>query len=56
LEILKVEILVKDINPIRKIIEVTVPAITVASAYKKVIKLYEKQLLPGFRKVKLLTT
>lgn len=47
------EILVKDIDPIRKIIEVTVPATTVTNAYKKVIELYEKKLrLPGFRQGK----
>lgn len=44
------ETLIKDIDTIRKIIEVTVPAETVASSYKKVIEIYGKKLnIPGFR-------
>jgi len=48
-----VEILIKDIDAIRKIIEVTVPATTVADAHKKVIELYGKKMrIPGFRQGK----
>ncbi|MFI5205471.1 MAG: trigger factor, partial [Candidatus Paceibacterales bacterium] len=45
--------MIKDIDAIRKIIEVTVPATAVADAYKKVIELYGKKMrLPGFRQGK----